>query len=211
MNALVATNRHFKFAARLLGLDSKLEKSLLIPFREIKVIFLSIPKFVFQELGWLDTAIRPLAFEVMRKVRVSMYEYQLESMFVHHMRRIIVQLYMDLLLLDCAALKFWIGAISEDAPLCCVGDFLDSKTSCDMLQERLRKENTSTYRRLCPTLACLKPRNHRHQQLWLRSSSSSSIPPKFNSLFTLSDSVRLYSSRYTHIYIPNDSLYASIC
>ena len=38
MNALVATNRHFKFAARLLGLDSKLEKSLLIPFREIKVI-----------------------------------------------------------------------------------------------------------------------------------------------------------------------------
>ncbi|XP_068342419.1 uncharacterized protein [Pyrus communis] len=116
MNALVATNRHFKFAARLLGLDSKLEKSLLIPFREIKVIFLSIPKFVFQELGWLDTALRPLAFEVMRKVRVSMYEYQLESMFVHHMRRIIVQLYMDLLLLDCAALKFWIGAISEDAP-----------------------------------------------------------------------------------------------
>ncbi|RXH87536.1 hypothetical protein DVH24_034436 [Malus domestica] len=27
------------------------------------------------------------------------------------------------------------------------------------------------------------------------------------SLFTLSDSVRLYSSKYTHIYIPNDSLY----
>ena len=64
--------------------------------------------------------------QVMRKVRVSMYEYQLESMFVHHMRRIIVQLYMDLLLLDCAALKFWIGAISEDAPLCCIRDFLDS-------------------------------------------------------------------------------------
>lgn len=38
MNALVATNRNFKLAARLLGLDSKLEKSLLIPFREIKVI-----------------------------------------------------------------------------------------------------------------------------------------------------------------------------
>ncbi|KAB2598459.1 glutamate dehydrogenase 1-like [Pyrus ussuriensis x Pyrus communis] len=56
------------------------------------------------------------SIEVMRKVRVSMYEYQLESMFVHHMRRIIVQMYMDLLLLDCAALKFWIGAISEDAP-----------------------------------------------------------------------------------------------
>ncbi|KAB2071490.1 hypothetical protein ES319_A08G225600v1 [Gossypium barbadense] len=37
MNALVATNRNFKLAARLLGLDSKLEKSLLIPFREIKV------------------------------------------------------------------------------------------------------------------------------------------------------------------------------
>ncbi|XP_009599776.1 glutamate dehydrogenase B-like [Nicotiana tomentosiformis] len=37
MNALAATNRNFKLAARLLGLDSKLEKSLLIPFREIKV------------------------------------------------------------------------------------------------------------------------------------------------------------------------------
>ncbi|KAM1177691.1 hypothetical protein PS1_017340 [Malus domestica] len=37
MNALVATNRNFKFAAWLLGLDFKLEKSLLIPFREIKV------------------------------------------------------------------------------------------------------------------------------------------------------------------------------
>ncbi|KAJ6379897.1 hypothetical protein OIU76_016535 [Salix suchowensis] len=37
MNALVATNRNFKLAAKLLGLDSKLEKSLLIPFREIKV------------------------------------------------------------------------------------------------------------------------------------------------------------------------------
>jgi hypothetical protein len=31
------TDRNFKLAARLLGLDSKLEKSLLIPFREIKV------------------------------------------------------------------------------------------------------------------------------------------------------------------------------
>lgn len=37
MNALVATSRNFKQAAKLLGLDSKLEKSLLIPFREIKV------------------------------------------------------------------------------------------------------------------------------------------------------------------------------
>ncbi|CAN6678238.1 unnamed protein product [Malus baccata var. baccata] len=37
MNTLVATNRNFKFATRLLGLDFKLEKSLLIPFREIKV------------------------------------------------------------------------------------------------------------------------------------------------------------------------------
>nr|GMC88755.1 glutamate dehydrogenase B [Ipomoea batatas] len=37
MNALAATNRNFKLAARLLGLDSKLENSLLIPFREIKV------------------------------------------------------------------------------------------------------------------------------------------------------------------------------
>lgn len=37
MNALAATSRNFKRAATLLGLDSKLEKSLLIPFREIKV------------------------------------------------------------------------------------------------------------------------------------------------------------------------------
>ncbi|CAN1241967.1 Glutamate dehydrogenase 2 [Linum perenne] len=37
MNALVATNRNFRAAARILGLDSKVEKSLLIPFREIKV------------------------------------------------------------------------------------------------------------------------------------------------------------------------------
>ncbi|KAJ4745791.1 Glutamate dehydrogenase [Rhynchospora pubera] len=37
MNALAATNRNFRHAAKLLGLDSKLEKSLLIPFREIKV------------------------------------------------------------------------------------------------------------------------------------------------------------------------------
>ncbi|PIA31001.1 hypothetical protein AQUCO_05300081v1 [Aquilegia coerulea] len=37
MNALAATNRNFRHAARILGLDSKIEKSLLIPFREIKV------------------------------------------------------------------------------------------------------------------------------------------------------------------------------
>ncbi|GAV73392.1 LOW QUALITY PROTEIN: RRM_1 domain-containing protein/ELFV_dehydrog domain-containing protein/ELFV_dehydrog_N domain-containing protein, partial [Cephalotus follicularis] len=37
MNALAATNRNFRRATRILGLDSKLEKSLLIPFREIKV------------------------------------------------------------------------------------------------------------------------------------------------------------------------------
>ncbi|XP_058085065.1 glutamate dehydrogenase 2-like [Magnolia sinica] len=37
MNSLVATTRNFRNAVRLLGLDSKLEKSLLIPFREIKV------------------------------------------------------------------------------------------------------------------------------------------------------------------------------
>eukprot|EP00252_Welwitschia_mirabilis_P007848 TRINITY_DN19560_c0_g1_i1.p1 TRINITY_DN19560_c0_g1~~TRINITY_DN19560_c0_g1_i1.p1 ORF type:complete len:412 (-),score=84.18 TRINITY_DN19560_c0_g1_i1:297-1532(-) len=37
MNALAATSRNFKRAARLLGLDAKLERSLLIPFREIKV------------------------------------------------------------------------------------------------------------------------------------------------------------------------------
>ncbi|KAL1813888.1 hypothetical protein ACET3Z_023953 [Daucus carota] len=37
MNALAATNRYFRHASRILGLDSKLEQSLLIPFREIKV------------------------------------------------------------------------------------------------------------------------------------------------------------------------------
>ncbi|KAI4327192.1 hypothetical protein L6164_019682 [Bauhinia variegata] len=37
MNALTATNRNFRHAARILGLDTKLENSLLIPFREIKV------------------------------------------------------------------------------------------------------------------------------------------------------------------------------
>ncbi|KAL6509403.1 hypothetical protein OROGR_022713 [Orobanche gracilis] len=37
MNALAATNRNFRQAARILRLDPKIEKSLLIPFREIKV------------------------------------------------------------------------------------------------------------------------------------------------------------------------------
>lgn len=37
MNALAATTRNFRQASRLLGLDSRLERSLLIPFREIKV------------------------------------------------------------------------------------------------------------------------------------------------------------------------------
>lgn len=44
MNALAATSRNFKQAAKLLGLDSKLEKSLLIPFREIKVFPFFLPK-----------------------------------------------------------------------------------------------------------------------------------------------------------------------
>lgn len=37
MNPLAATSRNFRQAARILGLDAKVEKSLLIPFREIKV------------------------------------------------------------------------------------------------------------------------------------------------------------------------------
>ncbi|XP_058183677.1 glutamate dehydrogenase 2 isoform X2 [Rhododendron vialii] len=37
MNALAATTRNFRQASRILGLDSRIEKSLLIPFREIKV------------------------------------------------------------------------------------------------------------------------------------------------------------------------------
>ena len=37
MNALEATNLYFKRAVKLLKLDSKVERSLLIPFREIKV------------------------------------------------------------------------------------------------------------------------------------------------------------------------------
>lgn len=46
MNALAATNRNFQRAARILGLDSKLEKSLLIPFREVKVIIFQINPFM---------------------------------------------------------------------------------------------------------------------------------------------------------------------
>ena len=57
MNALAATNRNFRHAARILGLDSKIEKSLLIPFREIKVIliFFSCFDFYFRcsHLFWL--------------------------------------------------------------------------------------------------------------------------------------------------------------
>ncbi|KAH7426508.1 hypothetical protein KP509_10G003900 [Ceratopteris richardii] len=37
MNPLAATNRYFKQAVRILGVDSKVERSLMIPFREIKV------------------------------------------------------------------------------------------------------------------------------------------------------------------------------
>lgn len=37
MNALEATNLYFKRAVKLLKLDPKVELSLLIPFREIKV------------------------------------------------------------------------------------------------------------------------------------------------------------------------------
>ncbi|MCO5581771.1 hypothetical protein L7F22_035659 [Adiantum nelumboides] len=37
MNALSATTRYFKQAVKILGLDAKVERSLLIPFREIKV------------------------------------------------------------------------------------------------------------------------------------------------------------------------------
>jgi glutamate dehydrogenase (NAD(P)+) len=43
MNALEATNLYFKRAVRLLKLDSKVERSLLIPFREIKVRRCSVP------------------------------------------------------------------------------------------------------------------------------------------------------------------------
>jgi glutamate dehydrogenase (NAD(P)+) len=37
MNATEATNHNFRAAARLVGLDSRLERSLILPFREIKV------------------------------------------------------------------------------------------------------------------------------------------------------------------------------
>lgn len=37
MNALEATNLYFKRAVKLLQLDSRVERSLLIPYREIKV------------------------------------------------------------------------------------------------------------------------------------------------------------------------------
>lgn len=51
MNALAATSRNFRKAARLLGLDSKIEKSLLIPFREIKVLAF-ITSFFFLFVSW---------------------------------------------------------------------------------------------------------------------------------------------------------------
>lgn len=47
MNALAATNRNFRHASRILGLDSKIEKSLMIPFREIKVRTWSQALFFF--------------------------------------------------------------------------------------------------------------------------------------------------------------------
>lgn len=50
MNALAATNRNFRHASRILGLDSKLERSLLIPFREIKV---GILRFLFSFCSWV--------------------------------------------------------------------------------------------------------------------------------------------------------------
>lgn len=63
MNALAATNRNFRQAARILGLDSKIERSLLIPFREIKACVCYLEKivsFVFSgdgfslEMGFLQ-------------------------------------------------------------------------------------------------------------------------------------------------------------
>lgn len=42
MNALEATNLYFKRAVKLLKLDPKVERSLLIPFREIKVRLLGL-------------------------------------------------------------------------------------------------------------------------------------------------------------------------
>lgn len=40
MNALAATVRNFRKAIKILGIDSKVERSLLIPYREIKVCFI---------------------------------------------------------------------------------------------------------------------------------------------------------------------------
>lgn len=55
MNALAATSRNFKQAAKLLGLDSKLERSLLIPFREIKVREVDLtPLILFEDL-WIGS------------------------------------------------------------------------------------------------------------------------------------------------------------
>jgi len=52
MNALEATNLYFKRAVKLLKLDPRVERSLLIPYREIKVrLTANQMRFAFL---WLD-------------------------------------------------------------------------------------------------------------------------------------------------------------
>jgi hypothetical protein len=75
MNALAATNRNFRLASRLLGLDSKIEKSLLIPFREIKVSDLRI-------LGLLTSETTKLYYLVLMILLFSQL-YFLKGMMTH--------------------------------------------------------------------------------------------------------------------------------
>lgn len=73
MNALVATSRNFKQAAKLLGLDSKLEKSLLIPFREIKVRNLA-QTFLLPQSNFLSGPFPSLYFLVLPPVLLMLFD-----------------------------------------------------------------------------------------------------------------------------------------
>lgn len=65
MNALAATSRNFRNAARILGLDAKIEKSLLIPFREIKVFFSSALFCLFSNFNYDEILGTNFCFDLM--------------------------------------------------------------------------------------------------------------------------------------------------
>ena len=68
MNALAGTNRNFKLASRLLGLDSKLEKSLLIPFREIKASKIASCVFSCPCFGKISLPVFTILFHIVHQL-----------------------------------------------------------------------------------------------------------------------------------------------